>query len=115
MKKVTGRKIPLTAEQKDLLAQCGKDALNHPLEVVDGVLRFQGNRAIEAIMRNPRTRVDLNELWVSLNLDDPAVRLGLRAFYRDMGYSLCGYLEIFGDMLDREEQHRMLHKSGKPS
>ena len=95
----------LTQANKNLVDQCGKDALKHPLVLDGGVLRFKANPAVRAAA----DLIDLNELWarmrVALDLSQEA-RLGIRAFYRDMGYSLSGYIEIFGEILDEEERER---------
>lgn len=94
----------LTKEQKELLEQCGADAQGHPL-VLDGkVLRFKANPIVRLIV--DMQWVDLNQLSRMVgNMDSPEIRLGIRAFYRDMGYSLCGYLDIFGEILTEEESN----------
>lgn len=94
-----------TAEQRQRLEECGKDAQNHPL-VLDGtVLRFKPTD----VARTLAELVDINQLWKRLNPSlqtNPETRAALRRFYRDMGYSLCGYLDMFGDMLDTEEEEQ---------
>lgn len=88
-------------EAKSLLAQCGEDAQSHPVEMVEGVARFVADPVISLI--HSTGRIDLNSLWLSVDLDDQRMRKSLRRFYRDLGYSLCGYLEVFGEMLTEEE------------
>lgn len=83
----------LTPEQIDLLGRCGKDAAEHPLVIDDGVLRFKSNPVIRIIVDR---WVNLNDLWRDIP-KTPEFVLGLRSLYRDLGYSLCGYLDMFGE------------------
>lgn len=94
-------KDALTDSQRSLLEMCGADAQAHPLIDRDGVLRFKADPVVRYVVDNV---VDLNKLWVGLGplSHDIAVRHSLRRFYRDMGYSLSGYLEVFGEELDEE-------------
>lgn len=99
----------LDKHQRRLLDQCGADAQSHPLVqlVIDSsrsnTIRFKADPVIRHLVD---TQVDLNKLWASLSeRSDPKVRLSMRSFYRNMGYSLGGYIDIFGQELDAEERH----------
>jgi hypothetical protein len=91
------------ARAKELLAQCGPDAADHPI-VWDGeIVRFKADPVIKWCA----LKVSLNALALyAERADSPEMRLAVRRFYRNMGYSLCGYLDIFGDQLDAEENER---------
>jgi hypothetical protein len=67
----------------------------HPLEVKDGVLRFVSNRAV----RYAVDRIDLNDMAKEANRNEWPLE-DLMTFYRMMGYSLCGFLDIFGERLE---------------
>lgn len=96
-------KHKLTPVALQLLLSCGPDAQNHPLELVDGQLRFKPDPVINYIHRRARL-TNLNDLCFAMDTDQPTHRLSLRRFYRDIGYSLSGYLEIFGDQLEQERK-----------
>ncbi len=85
----------------DLLLECGPDAADHPLVMDEGVLRFKPNPVVRQIIDR---HVNLNDLWIALaqTSHKRSVQLGLRALYRDMGYSLSGYMEVFGEQLEEE-------------
>lgn len=94
-------KSDLTRDQRKLLDACGPDAANHPL-VLDGeTLRFRGNTVI--VYLRCSNKLDLNAIACMPACFAPSE---FREFYRMMGYSLCGYLDIFGDQLAEEEQER---------
>lgn len=97
----------LKGSDKELWLDCGEDARGHGLEYDSrGILRFQADPVIQKIWE--LGQVDLNQLWKSLDLSYAGeypvskYRRSLRKFYRDMGYTLCGYMEIFGEHLDEE-------------
>ncbi len=106
------RKSELGPTAIQLLKDCGEDAQDHPLVADGDVLRFKANPVIRLIVDR---WVNLNELSAAIQCMgyERSVQLGFRAFYRDMGYSLGGYLEIFGEALDEEEQTGMIPKRNK--
>jgi hypothetical protein len=91
--------------QKELLSWCGADAQNHPL-IIDSHERvcFKADPVIRKCVDR---LINLNDLWAemsqALNASHEA-RLSMRSFYRNMGYSLGGYIEIFGEQLEEEEK-----------
>jgi hypothetical protein len=78
---------------------------NHPIvetpESSNGrVLRFKRDpmvRWIVDVALNGSGRLTLNDLWVAKESDFGGKwsRRKLKQFYRDMGYSLCGFMEMF--------------------
>lgn len=67
---------------------------DHPIVLEDNVLRWQRS----PMMRWLSDNVDINAMWLAYHhsafpLED------FTRFYRDMGYSLCGFIDIFGDEL----------------
>ena len=96
------RPLNLTQGERELIELCGKDAQQHDIyrDTDKGrQLRFRS----DPVSLQLRNLTNLNDLWVQLNTKDSQTRLSLRRFYREIGYSLCGYLDIFGEMLDEEE------------
>ena len=74
------------------LDRAAKKAL---LELDGNVLRFKGNKCVQFYVlrsKNP----SLNDLIVAAK-EGGWPKSHLRKFYRMMGYSLDGYLDIFGD------------------
>ena len=92
--------VKLTRAQLEQVRDCGPDAQAHDV-ILDqqGILRFKA----DPFTRKLCNLVNLNDLWAGLDLTNQAERLSLRKFYRDIGYSICGYLDIFGEQLDEEE------------
>ena len=90
----------MTKNEKALLSACGIDAQDHPVVTINDIVRF---KADPVISRLQRCGLDLNELWKITDLSRRENRLSLRKFYRNMGYSLCGYIDVFGEQLDEEE------------
>lgn len=67
---------------------------HHPIERVKGIVRWQVN----PLMRWISERIDLNEMCVAAQRNQFSADDYMK-FYRDMGYSLCGFLEVFGERL----------------
>ena len=74
-----------------------------------GVLRYKTNKVVRHLIDN----TDLNELWAHLyrnghiTQDDECTKGGpwledMKEVYRMMGYSLCGFADIF-DVYEGEE------------
>lgn len=61
-------------------------------EIIDNVVRFKGNKIVQWLF--DLGVVDLNFIWVTFKRVDTEA---LKEFYRFLGYSLCGYCEIFGE------------------
>ena len=68
------------------------ESKNAPLERdAEGVLRFVPSRPIQFAA----SRISLNDMWLEAGRNRwPDA--DMRRFYRGMGYSLCGFSEIFG-------------------
>lgn len=98
-------KEQLTKHQlKELLEPCGPDAQDHPLEVVNGQLRFKADPVISYLHRARVLKTD--QLWATMDMNVSAHRLSLRRLYRDMGCGLCAYMDMFGDQLEEERIKR---------
>jgi hypothetical protein len=77
---------------------------NHEIvETEDGSIRWKEDPAVKTII----SRTNLNDLWVLFHY------MGLtknseevRKLYRDMGYSLSGYWEIFHWEMNNEEARK---------
>ena len=74
---------------------------DHPVELKDGgsnlVLRWKRNIIIDRIF--DMKMMDLNLLWATMNQDSNEEVEDMATVYRMMGYSLCGFIEVFGDLL----------------
>ena len=55
----------------------------------DGIIRFQSNWAVVWMVR----QISLNDLWMASRNGHQDQEL--RQVYRMMGYSLCGFMDIF--------------------
>ena len=78
---------------------------HHEHEIIrdkNGTLRWKENPTVNQILE----RVNLNDLWILLStmgLDKNSE--AIRNLYRDMGYSLSGYWEIFYWEANNENAH----------
>lgn len=110
-------KSNLTPGQLALLDACGPDAADHPLVLVDKKhLCFSGNAVVEYLRNSGQ--LNLNRIFKVLDHNttrDMRNRHDIREFYRMMGYSLCGYLDIFGDQLAEEEEQEVMRKEAEHS
>ena len=74
---------------------------DYPVEMTDGgsnlVLRWNRNIIIDKIFN--MKMMDLNLLWATMNQQSKEEIEDLSTVYRMMGYSLCGFIEVFGDLL----------------
>ena len=71
--------------------------LHHPVTMRDGVLRWEAGKLAVWIA----DRIDLNELAVAYQSGRYGISLKeYTKFYREMGYSLSGFIEIFGHELN---------------
>jgi hypothetical protein len=85
----------LTEREREIFGEFDLPAQAHPMvRDEDGRARFRGDPVIGALI--DRQAVDLNYLWGRLGAGD-FEETDLRRFYRDMGYSLGGYSEVFTD------------------
>lgn len=98
-------KRDLSRAQLAQLDDCGPDAQNHPLEIVEGQFRFKPNPVLGYLRRS--RQLDLNRIADVMDMTNREHRLGIREFYRHMGYSLSGYLELFGETIQAEKDGKL--------
>jgi hypothetical protein len=83
----------------------------HPvIEDEHGTVRWKVNPAVRAII----DKTNLNDLWIlfmSMGLTKNSEEV--RKLYRDMGYSLSGYWEIFYWDMNNEDAHKYKPKKKK--
>jgi len=86
--------------KKEEIPECYNDHLllsAHPIVMTDiGTIRYKTNNAIRWCCDH----IDLNEMCIAFNYGAFTEEEYMQ-FYRDIGYSLCGFEEIFGDAMDR--------------
>jgi hypothetical protein len=75
---------------------------DYPVELVGGVdgrrvLRWKRNIIVDRLFT--LNMVDLNRLWKTVNGNNKQEVDDMATFYRMMGYSLCGFIEVFGELL----------------
>jgi len=68
---------------------------SHQIVEVDGVLRYKASPLARWIWG----RIDLNDMARAYNQGEFSLGEYMQ-FYRDIGYPLCGFEEIFGEVLD---------------
>ena len=73
---------------------------SHPV-VVDGrgtglVVRWKRNDVVVVMIDK---YVDLNSLWIDFTKGNMPIE-DMATVYRLMGYSLCGFIEVFGDHIE---------------
>lgn len=73
---------------------------DHPVVMSTGrsgrVVRWKGNSVIELIVER---FLDMNTLWTEVHQHDLPIE-DLATLYRMMGYSLCGFVEVFGGYME---------------
>jgi hypothetical protein len=74
---------------------------NHPIISNDGELRYKKNPLVRFLL--DKGKVSLNDLWNNFDNLDNATIDDMMQLYRDMGYSLEGFEEIFWDKGMREK------------
>jgi hypothetical protein len=94
--------------------QIFKTESHHEHEVIEdkhGTLRWKEDKVVKDLFKND---INLNHLWMLF------MRMGLtknseevRKLYRDMGYSLSGYWEIFYWDLNNEDANKYKPKKKK--
>ena len=71
---------------------------NHELVMVNGVIRWKGNKEVDDLNVN-----DVVRLLYKLGYDKNSEVY--RKYYRDLGYSLSGYWEVFYWEVNNENQN----------
>lgn len=92
----------LPADVQAVYADLDDVSKAYPIERFDGLsrngsYRFVPNKAVVWAI----TRVNLNDLWQAARSyisDDDMMQV-----YREMGYTLCGFVEIFEDVLKNKK------------
>jgi hypothetical protein len=73
---------------------------DHSIEYRNGALRWKRNAlACWLCDRGANSRTDLNAMAIAYHQDKAFPIEDYTRFYRDIGYSLCGFIEIFGEEL----------------
>lgn len=74
------------------------NGVKYPTVVVDGVQRFRENRIIRDLVDAGREgrRLDLNEIAIRTDKDRYS-RHEQQELYRLIGYSICGFAEVFDE------------------
>lgn len=85
----------LDKKTQDAYDWLDENSRRYPLQVLHGVLRFKGNRAVRF------ASFDLNAMWLEAQRNEWPVE-EMMEFYRMLGYSLCGFSEIFTDELIKQ-------------
>lgn len=95
MKRIVPRDDPIIVEH---YADLMKTQPNHAvvIEDDDGTYRFQGDPLIRDLVTTKR--VDLNQMCIDFQRGLLPLE-SYMAFYRGLGYSLSGFVEVFGDHL----------------
>lgn len=65
------------------------------------MLRYQLNRLVDWLA----THININEMWL-LYQRGAWDRETFMQFYRDIGYSLAGFEDVWGEALDEMEQEK---------
>lgn len=92
-------------ERKDIPEhyQFSVSLTSHPVvEDKHGVLRYQKNPLIAYLQE----QADLNEMWIIYRKYHTWTQEQFMQFYRDIGYSLHGFEEIWGEALDEMEGNK---------
>lgn len=92
MKKISQKQLQALAQKRDYIGIIlSREKHEHPVvQDKDGTLRWKADPVIDLLFKY--SAVDLNKFFENgAQKNDPLVRL----FYRQMGYSLFGYWEIF--------------------
>lgn len=73
----------------------------HKTVTMDGVQRFKENRIVSAFQEAASNgmKFDMNLLWIMYQRG-AFTRAEMMQFYRLIGYSVCGFEEVFGGMVD---------------
>lgn len=95
--------LPVKIEDIPKHLQFAASLTDHPI-ILDGsgIYRYQARPIILWLWQ----QIDLNMMWAVFSpyLNEPKVRDDLMQFYRDIGYSLHGFEEVFAEELDKMEE-----------
>ena len=73
---------------------------NHPIEHTKGAVRWKRNALACWLCDHAGSTTDLNAMAIAFHSPLHAFPLGdYTRFYRDIGYSLSGFIEVFGEDL----------------
>ena len=91
---------PVSREEIPETVRFSATLTDHPIiQDEQGVLRYKQNPLVCWLSGH----IDLNEMWRSYGQGTWS-REAFMQFYRDIGYSLSGFEEVWGDELDALEQ-----------
>lgn len=94
---------PVPQEDLPEWAQFQASLTTHPIILDEqGVLRYAANPLICWLQE----RVSINDMWIAYARSGAWTREQFMQFYRDIGYSLSGFEEVWGEELDKMETER---------
>ena len=94
----------LSPELQEAYADLDDESKSAPLEWRDGVLRFKSNAAV----RYALDHTNLSDMWIDASRNEWP-REDIMSLYRQMGYSLCGFCDVFGEHMQRKETGECTH------
>ena len=68
------------------------DPREHPMFEINDTFQFEGTKIVQWLMNH--ARVDLNDMFIAFQ-EGIIPKEEMKQFYRDIGYSLCGFEEIW--------------------
>jgi hypothetical protein len=109
--KVIDRKDLYDVEDYKLIFETESHHEHEVIEDEHGTVRWKGDKVVRALLEN---QINLNELWMlfrSMGLTKNSEEV--RKLYRNMGYSLSGYWEIFYWEVNNEDAKKYKPKKKK--
>lgn len=102
----------MTPYERDILEEHYPEAVGHEVVSDSGVLRYKQ----KPLMRWLADAVCLNEMCIAYARGKFSLEEYMQ-FYRDMGYSCSGFMDIFAGKIEEDEQRRKeaeLAEEGRP-
>jgi hypothetical protein len=82
----------LSNAKQDEFSDLDEESKQTPLEWDGSVIRFRGNLPMQYVL----SHININDLWDEAIRNKWPIKEMMR-FYRMLGYSLCGFMEVFGE------------------
>ena len=103
------KETPVKREDLPEWARFAANLTDHPIiQDEQGIFRYKKNPMIRWLCDH----IDLNDMWRAYRNEGWDTKTFMQ-FYRDIGYSLGGFEEIWGDELD--EMESLVEESQPPS